>query len=433
LIAATTAFVVVLLAAGAAKGQAAAQSVVRIATADDNTVGASVKIDGLDVGKIPTESRLAPGRHLVEVSKSGFEPWSRWYELEGGESRDIELILKPKAPATPATPPQPAPPAKGGLRIETVPPGAQTFVDTRPVGLSPVEVGDLPPGAHTVVVQAAGRTMQQQIAVVAGQQTPVRIVVLTPPPATPVPVASTAGAAPPPVTAAPQQPTASATTPPTPQTSQASQPTQGTLKGSSTWIAGLYSSRQELGTELSGKIRETEFSTKTRGNSEDARYGLALRFGAGGGTVFGLGGSMRLWLYDEDDGMAADKLVELSPLLRLGLPLVQTPQLSTELYALAGAGLSLSVMSDENAKSLRGRGVHAGELGIGYNLEGAGGLQIVLADSFGLFFEGGWQLHSLYYGLNEMTGQGTTQTVSDGTLWMGWNELVFAAGLVLRH
>jgi hypothetical protein len=56
--------------------------------------GASVHVDGR---ALPQGGAVPAGRHLVLVTRAGFEPWSRELKLETGEHRVLDVELRPNA------------------------------------------------------------------------------------------------------------------------------------------------------------------------------------------------------------------------------------------------------------------------------------------------------------------------------------------------
>jgi len=53
--------------------------------------GADIEIDGSFVGNTPSVVELAPGEHVVIVTKSGYKPWQRKLKVSGGE---IKLVAE---------------------------------------------------------------------------------------------------------------------------------------------------------------------------------------------------------------------------------------------------------------------------------------------------------------------------------------------------
>jgi len=108
-----------------------------------NVSGASITVDGQREGDWVTPytfSRLSAGRHSVVVSKSGYGDVQRILEIEGGRTSTLSANLTMPS---------------GAVVIESVPGGAQIYIDGRPAGTSPVEqvVGV---GQHTYEVRLSG-------------------------------------------------------------------------------------------------------------------------------------------------------------------------------------------------------------------------------------------------------------------------------------
>ena len=61
--------------------------------------GARVSLDGLPAGVAPLILETTPGRHLVEVNKAGFAPYSKWVEVKKGERGPVLVKLQPEARA----------------------------------------------------------------------------------------------------------------------------------------------------------------------------------------------------------------------------------------------------------------------------------------------------------------------------------------------
>ena len=49
-----------------------------------NPSAADIEVDGSFVGNTPSEIEVAPGDHLLKVSKTGFKPWERKFKATGG-------------------------------------------------------------------------------------------------------------------------------------------------------------------------------------------------------------------------------------------------------------------------------------------------------------------------------------------------------------
>ncbi len=75
--------------------------------------GAKVSLDGLAAGEVGSVSLtivVKPGRHLLDVSKAGMPPFSRWVEVKKGESVSVKVPAPPQPkPQLPRPNPTPAP------------------------------------------------------------------------------------------------------------------------------------------------------------------------------------------------------------------------------------------------------------------------------------------------------------------------------------
>jgi hypothetical protein len=61
--------------------------------------------------------------------------------------------------------------ARGSLRVESTPPGAQVIVDGKARGVTPLSIADLPAGAHTLELASAEGTVRRTIAIAANKTT----------------------------------------------------------------------------------------------------------------------------------------------------------------------------------------------------------------------------------------------------------------------
>lgn len=57
--------------------------------------GADIEIDGSFVGSTPSSVDMAPGEHVVKVTKSGYKPWERKLKITGGEIHLTAELEKP--------------------------------------------------------------------------------------------------------------------------------------------------------------------------------------------------------------------------------------------------------------------------------------------------------------------------------------------------
>ena len=115
-----------------------------ITASDDATSGAAIRIDGEPSGNVPLRKTLTPGRHLLQVGKSGFATFSKWVQLVGGEVLTIPVLLQPQAAKT------------GSLLITADVTGMPVFIDGQRRGGTPLVVDGLTEGEHVVEIQSPG-------------------------------------------------------------------------------------------------------------------------------------------------------------------------------------------------------------------------------------------------------------------------------------
>jgi serine/threonine protein kinase len=120
-----------------------------------NPQGVAVFIDGVSRGNTPARLSLSPGSHILELRGRGVPRVVPITVAPGAEvSQYLEL------PETPST---------GSLLIQSDPAGAKVSVDGVLHGVAPVNVTDLAPGDHEVVLQADGGTpVRQHVVIQAG-------------------------------------------------------------------------------------------------------------------------------------------------------------------------------------------------------------------------------------------------------------------------
>jgi tetratricopeptide (TPR) repeat protein len=119
--------------------------------------GATVSVDGKDVGITPWSGEIRPGNHKIQVSAKGFVKEERIVQVQPSRDSDVTFALNRE-------------PGPGKLHIETEPPEAVVSVDGQQLGTSPM-TGDVAPGEHVLEVALEGyKTIQQQLAIAPGQQ-----------------------------------------------------------------------------------------------------------------------------------------------------------------------------------------------------------------------------------------------------------------------
>ena len=107
-------------------------------TVSSQPLGATVLIDGKEVGPTPWSDEVKPGERKVAVALEGFKPDERKVPVVAGRDADVSFALA-RAPGP------------GKLHIETEPIGAAVVIDEAQVGTSPYN-GEVPPGEHQLLV-----------------------------------------------------------------------------------------------------------------------------------------------------------------------------------------------------------------------------------------------------------------------------------------
>lgn len=110
--------------------------------------GATVTVDGKEIGAAPTEIELPPGKHSIAVSQADGRGAEQNIEVVSGRNRKIAIAL-PKAGGP------------GTLTLLSDPPGARVRLDDQRLGQTPYQ-GEVPPGKHTIVVERDGYVRQER-------------------------------------------------------------------------------------------------------------------------------------------------------------------------------------------------------------------------------------------------------------------------------
>jgi PEGA domain len=106
------------------------------------TPGASVVIDGIDMGQAPFKGEVVAGRHTFEARAPGFVPARQTTEVVYKEPLSVGLVLAVER-------------HEGHLRVQTVPVDASIELDGKVVGSGNWE-GGIPSGGHQLIVKKPG-------------------------------------------------------------------------------------------------------------------------------------------------------------------------------------------------------------------------------------------------------------------------------------
>ena len=122
--------------------------------------GATVSVDGLEVGRTPIKEGLilGPGIHEVTARKIGFDKATVHAEVHSEQHSSVEIELSPEVAA---------------LYLTVDVQGALVTLDNEPMGKTPLEAPlSMPPGAHRLVVSKPGYiTEDQELNIVPGDKT----------------------------------------------------------------------------------------------------------------------------------------------------------------------------------------------------------------------------------------------------------------------
>ncbi len=118
-------------------------------------VGASVTIDRQERGITPYKTDLSAGPHVVEVQVGRSEPRVITVMISPGVRNEFYVELQNVATV-------------GGLEVRTDPPKANVTVSGQDRGLTPLVLGDLPPGEVEVVVRLGAREVRQMVRIEPG-------------------------------------------------------------------------------------------------------------------------------------------------------------------------------------------------------------------------------------------------------------------------
>lgn len=143
---------------------------IEVSAGNEGARGAEVRVDGQPVGggtlgSMPIRvENLPPGRHQIEVQREGYNPFSQWVDVQGGQVVRVTAMLERQAPRT------------GSILVSADIQGAPIFLDGQQVGATTTVLDDVPAGNHTIEIRPTGEDTQpftQQIMVQAGQRTTV--------------------------------------------------------------------------------------------------------------------------------------------------------------------------------------------------------------------------------------------------------------------
>jgi hypothetical protein len=122
----------------------------------DSSPKAKVFIDNAEKGETPLRLELPAGQHNVRLEGEGGAQRTMVVNVIGGKEMSQLVELGRAAVAT------------GTLEVKSDPTGARVLLDGKSVGVSPIVVPDLKPGAHAIVVEGPNGAIRQVVQVAAG-------------------------------------------------------------------------------------------------------------------------------------------------------------------------------------------------------------------------------------------------------------------------
>lgn len=128
--------------------------------------GARAFLDGTDMGPVPVDIKdVKAGEHIVQVKAPGMQTGEKKVTVAAGSSQIVKFDLNAETPAD-----------QGTLKVVSMVPEAQVFIDGAAVGKVPVDK-KLSAGEHPVVVRLDGyKQFEQKVRVEAGQTVTVQAV-----------------------------------------------------------------------------------------------------------------------------------------------------------------------------------------------------------------------------------------------------------------
>jgi eukaryotic-like serine/threonine-protein kinase len=113
---------------------------------DSSPTGAAIEVNGQSRGNAPATINLPLGSHRIRAVMGGYVDREIQVDLTEPKGYPVTLSLQPTVPL---------PPKPGVLKVESIPPGAEFYVDGQRRGNTPMSV-EVPPGGHQVRVVLAG-------------------------------------------------------------------------------------------------------------------------------------------------------------------------------------------------------------------------------------------------------------------------------------
>jgi hypothetical protein len=103
------------------------------------------------------DSEVTAGRRHVHIEAPGYLPLDTTITIRAGATVNLgRLALRAAPGAAPAAAPEAPAPAPGRIRLRTVPPTAEIFLDGQPVGVGALVDFETAPGQRELRISAPG-------------------------------------------------------------------------------------------------------------------------------------------------------------------------------------------------------------------------------------------------------------------------------------
>jgi hypothetical protein len=114
-----------------------------------NEPDVEIFVDGESKGKAPISVQsIKPGEHIVGGRKTRFKPMEQTVRVAPGENAIVSFRMEVAPPDRP----------RASLKVQSIVPNAEVFVDGSSLGRAPIDRNDLDPGKHYIVVHKDGFT-----------------------------------------------------------------------------------------------------------------------------------------------------------------------------------------------------------------------------------------------------------------------------------
>lgn len=105
--------------------------------------GAMVYLDNLYLGRTPLQGRALPGSYTLRIDREGFQSFRREVAIDASQTNSFRVRLAKSD-------------HRARLKLTSNPDGAEVYLNLERIGTTPLDRGDLPPGAHRLRIAKEG-------------------------------------------------------------------------------------------------------------------------------------------------------------------------------------------------------------------------------------------------------------------------------------